>query len=122
MEQLIIRPETPADYHAIAEINTRAFGTTEEAMLVAALRHRREHDADLSLVAEAGGEPRGHALLVPVVIILAGERVRAAYLSPLAVVPEAQRLVGAALVRRAHELGRNKGLEVCVLVGHPARQ
>lgn len=120
MDPLTIRPETPADYPAIAEINARAFGTTEEALLVAALRHRPEHDPELSLVAEAGGQPQGHILLVPVIITLAGERIQGACLSPLAVLPEAQRRgIGSALVRRGHAVCRAKGLAVSMLVGHP---
>jgi predicted N-acetyltransferase YhbS len=33
-----VRPETPRDYTAIADLHVRAFGRTEEALIVTLLR------------------------------------------------------------------------------------
>jgi hypothetical protein len=60
---ITIRPETPADYPAIAEVNRLAFGQDAEANLVAALRDGGY--LTLSLVAEVEGRIVGHILFGP---------------------------------------------------------
>ena len=55
-----IREETRSDHAAVHAIHVAAFGQTEEADLVDALR--AENAAILSLVAESGGSIAGHVL------------------------------------------------------------
>lgn len=107
-----LRDEAAGDAPALAALLEAAFGGSEEARLLAALR--RDGDLALSLVAEAGGVSLGHVALSP----LTGDLGRAFALAPLAVTPKAQGMgIGAALVRAA--LARAKDAPVVVL-GDPA--
>jgi predicted N-acetyltransferase YhbS len=117
-----IRPDTPQDYAAIADIHARAFGCSAEVpSLVALLRQRVAFDPALSLVAEEGGRLLGHVLFTPELIRLMGADVSAVNLSPLGVLPEAQRRgVGAALIAAGHAAAREKGYALSFLVGHPS--
>jgi putative acetyltransferase len=65
---LTIRPETPADYLAIKEVNDLAFGQVNEGELVENLRKNPKFVTELSLVAEANGKIVGHILFFPIVI------------------------------------------------------
>ena len=118
---MIIRPETPSDFAAVAEVNVRAFGgRLEEAVIVALLRQRRAYTPDLSLVAEVDGEVVGHALFTPVQMPLMGDTVRAVVLAPLAVDPAAQRRgIGSALMAAGHAAARQQGAVLSFLLGHP---
>ncbi|ERJ12014.1 GNAT family N-acetyltransferase [Haloplasma contractile] len=63
--KVIIRTEKYSDIHQIAEINALAFKNSNplnEVILVDSLRHRKEFDPELSLVAEVNGEVIGHIL------------------------------------------------------------
>jgi putative acetyltransferase len=114
-----IRPETPYDYADIADLHTRAFGRTPEALIVSLLRHRREFDPELSLVAEVDGRVVGHALFLPYTIFLLGQPVGAVNLAPLGINPDYQkRGIGAALVEEGHRVARAKGHTVSFLLGH----
>lgn len=57
-----IRPETPADYPSIAEVNDLAFGRPGEGKLVKNLRENPKFVPALSLVAEARGRIVGQIL------------------------------------------------------------
>lgn len=73
-----IRPETPADYAAIAALHVRAFGDrTGEGLVVALHRQRAAFDPELSLVAEKDGRVTGHVLFSPRHLGLLGQEVRA---------------------------------------------
>jgi predicted N-acetyltransferase YhbS len=51
-----IRPETEADYDAVAEVTAAAFGKQDEARLVEAIRSSEEYVPELALgVEETGG-------------------------------------------------------------------
>jgi len=63
---MTIRPETPADLHAIHEVNRLAFGQDAEADLVDGLR--AGGFVRLSLVAEVEGQIVGHILFGTVTI------------------------------------------------------
>jgi predicted N-acetyltransferase YhbS len=116
---VIVRPETVADYPAIAAVNARAFGRGGEAVIVSLHRHRATFDPQLSLVAEADGRVVGHALFSPRTIRLLDADIRAVCLGPIAVLPELQRQgIGAALIREGHRLAAEKGAEVSFLIGH----
>lgn len=116
---MIIRPETAADYPAIAQINVRAFGKGREALIVSLHRHRREFDPELSLIAEVDGQVAGHALFSPRTIRLLDADVAAVNLGPIAVLPQHQgRGVGAALIEEGHRAAVKKGNELSFLIGH----
>lgn len=116
-----IRPETPADFAAVARINARAFGQAAEPVLVALLRQRQAYTPALSLVAEVNGELAGHALFTPCVLPLMGDTVTAVLLAPLAVEPDFQRQgLGGALLEAGHAAARDQGASLSFLVGHPS--
>ena len=110
-----IRNETPQDHSAADQINEIAFGGPDEAALVRALRS----SALLSLVAVIDGVPAGHVLFSPLPLVRGDERLAAAALAPLAVLPEFQRQgVGSALSRAGLE--RLGDCPVVIVLGDPA--
>lgn len=117
---MIIRPETPADYAAIADVNLRAFDEHRgEPLLVALSRQRRAFDPELSLVAEIDGKVAGHVLFIPYTVRLLGADVPAVNLAPLAVDPAYQRQgIGKALLEEGHRVARHKGYAFSLLLGH----
>ena len=87
-----------ADLPAIRQAVAAAFGNDLEARLVARLE--REGRVTVSLVARAGGDVVGHAMVSRVALVAHGGSWPALALAPVAVVPERQRRgVGSALVR-----------------------
>src|SRR5438094_5697646 len=97
---LQIRPETPADYDAIREVNQQAFGKPNEARIVEAVRESPGFIPDLSLVAERDGEILGHVLFSPVAVQGEGESWALLALGPVAVRPPWQRQgIGSRLIR-----------------------
>jgi putative acetyltransferase len=113
----IVRPETPGDHSAVAEINEQAFEGPVEATIVARLRNAA---GSVSLVAAVDGTVVGHLLLSRVVIEDAARPCALAALGPMAVAPDRQRSgVGGALVREAIGAARRHGYDGLVLVGHP---
>lgn len=119
---MLIRPETVADYAAIARIHARAFGQrAAEAVIVALLRQRRAFDPELALVAELDGEIVGHILFSPYQMNLLGQTLPAVNLAPVAVDPLHQNQgIGSHLIREGHAIAAAKGYRVSVLLGHTA--
>lgn len=117
---MIIRPETPADYPAIASVNVRAFGgRAGEVAIVALHRHRADFSPALSLVAEQAGRIVGHVLLTPRDVRLLGQTVRAVNLAPIAVDPTYQRGgIGRRLIAEGHAAARAMGYQLSFLLGH----
>ncbi|HEV7904323.1 MAG TPA: N-acetyltransferase [Pyrinomonadaceae bacterium] len=119
-----VREESGADVPAVRQLNELAFGRTEEASLVDALRasaHPR-----VSLVAVENGEVVGHIFFSPVTIqpeesITTTATAGAAMgLAPMAVLPQHQkRGVGSRLVRAGLRACLNLGCAVVVVLGHP---
>ncbi len=117
---LTIRPETPADYPAVREINLAAFDTAVEADLADSMRDTPEYISELSLVAELDGVLVGHALFSEVTIEQETGKLTALSLGPIAVLPEHQRHgIGSALIEHGHQRGRELGYPFVVLIGHP---
>lgn len=114
---MIVRPETPADYEAIAAVVRSAFvDEPEVADVVEALRASDEYRPAFSLVAEEDGEIVGHVMLSGLPID--GER--AVQLSPLAVRPDRQRLgVGSTLVRDVLAAAAEAGERLVCVEGDP---
>jgi predicted N-acetyltransferase YhbS len=114
-----VRPETIADYPAIADVNVRAFGKGREALIVSLHRHRTGFDPELSLVAERDGTVIGHALFSAHTIRLLDADVPAVILGPIAVLPEHQgQGIGGALIEEGHGVAAAKGNAVSFLIGH----
>ncbi|HYO76823.1 MAG TPA: N-acetyltransferase [Thermoanaerobaculia bacterium] len=116
---ITVRTETPSDAAAIRRVNELAFGRTNEAELVDALR--READPYVSLVAEDRGEVVGHIAFTPVMVELAaGGVVTIAGLAPMAVLPARQREgIGSMLVVAGLQECRRAGFAAVVVLGHP---
>lgn len=118
---ITVRAETPEDVVTVHRVNVLAFGRSEEAALVEALRvAARPH---ISLVAEADdGQVVGHIFFSPVTLetedrapaILLG-------LAPMAVLPKYQNQgFGSRLVREGLSECRRIGCDAVVVLGHPA--
>jgi putative acetyltransferase len=115
---LTIHRERPADIPAIHAVNQAAFGRSQEANLVDALR--RDCADLLSLVALLDGVLVGHILFSPATVAWAGGDLGGMGLGPLAVHPEHQsQRVGARLVRRGLALLARRGCPFVVVLGHP---
>jgi putative acetyltransferase len=114
---VIVRPETPADYEAIAAVVRAAFvDEPQVADVVAAIRASAEYRPTFSLVAEEDGAIVGHVMLSGLPID--GER--ALQLSPLAVHPDRQRRgVGRALVHEALAAAAKAGERLVCVEGDP---
>ena len=114
----IIRPETPADYAQVHEINKLAFETDSEAVLVDNLRQKA--DPLISLVAQMGDQVVGHILFTAVAIGDTPGSTATMGLAPLAVHPEFQdHGIGRALVEAGIEACLAGGCEIMVTLGHP---
>jgi putative acetyltransferase len=113
-----IRPETPADYGAVYEVNKLAFENRDaEPRLVEALRGL---PGVISLVAERDGQVVGHILFTPIHIDTPSGNVPAISLAPLAVRPGYQNQgIGAALSRLGLEACRAQGHRIAIVLGHP---
>jgi putative acetyltransferase len=122
-DDILIRPERPADFAAIAEVNRLAFGGEGEAALVAELRRSEDFVEGLSIVAVKSGQVVGHILISRVGFRPEGRTARATpalSLAPMAVRPEFQNQgIGSALVRFGLAEARRLGHRVVVVVGHP---
>jgi len=117
---LLIRPETPADHGEIRKVNKKAFKGKAESKLVDALRESEAFIPGLSLVAVQAGQVVGHILFSPVAIVEGENSVPALALAPMSVLPEFQnRGLGAALVKRGLEEAAKLGHKIVVVVGHP---
>lgn len=114
-----IRPETPADFSSVREVNERAFERTAEADLVEVLRYATE--THLSLLAEEEGSVIGHIFFSSVKVASAsGLNANLFGLAPMAVLPERQRQgIGANLVRKGLQACRESGCHAVVVLGHP---
>jgi predicted N-acetyltransferase YhbS len=117
---MIIRPETVADYAAIAALNLRAFDNRMgEPTIVALSRQRLSFDPELSLVAEIDGRIVGHVLFMPHTVRLMDSDIRAVNLAPIAVDPTIQRQgIGGTLIEEGHRIAREKGYAFSFLLGH----
>jgi len=118
---MIIRPETSADYEAIAKVVEAAFGRENEARLVGLLREPPSYVPALALVAEEAGRIVGHVMISYATLRREHDEVRVLSLAPLAVLPECQKEgIGAALMREGIARADALGEPLIVLLGHPA--
>lgn len=115
---MLIREELPGDYHAIGEVNRKAFDGDVEAHLVERLRS--DGVVIASLVTVYNDEIVGHVMFTDLSIETDHGVIHAASLAPMAVLPKFQRQgIGSALVRHGLEVCRERGESIVVVVGHP---
>lgn len=118
---MIIRPETPADFPAIAQLLLAAFANEPhsrqtEPLIVETLR--KENALTLALVAEEQGAILGHIAFSPARID--GKECGWFILGPVAVTPPRQRQgIGTALIHEGLRQLGEQGAKGCALVGHP---
>ncbi|MBM3500560.1 MAG: N-acetyltransferase [Armatimonadetes bacterium] len=118
---ILIRPESPADVDAIADVTEAAFRDMElslhtEPFIVLALR--RAGALTISLVAELDGRVVGHIAFSPVALSDGTSRWHG--LGPVSVLPAHQRNgIGSALIEEGLSRLRAMGARGCCLVGHP---
>ncbi|MFH0910904.1 MAG: N-acetyltransferase [Planctomycetota bacterium] len=116
-EKIVVRKEKARDIEAVREVNLRAFGQTQEADIVDALR--RNCPDLLSLVAVRNKCIVGHILFSPVTVEGGYGVVQGMGLAPMAVLPEHQRQgIGSALVRKGIARLEKKGCPFVVVLGH----
>jgi putative acetyltransferase len=114
----IVRGETAEDYPAIRAVNEAAFGGSEEADLIEALR--TEGAVLRSLVAESNDGVVGHILFSRMWIDTTTAPVAAVALAPVAIAPRLQRQgIGSALIRQGLGELRSMRERIVIVVGHP---
>ena len=117
-----IRPESPSDADAIAQLTTAAFLTAPhtshtEAFVINALR--RAGQLTVSLVAQAGDRLVGHVAISPVTVSSGATGWYG--LGPISVAPDRQgQGIGSQLMHAALADLRRLGAAGCVLLGDPA--
>lgn len=115
---ITIRAENAEDIPAVRRVNELAFGRSNEAALVDALR--AASSPQLSLVAIEDSEVVGHIFFSPVSIESDDSTSAALGLGPLAVLPEYQNQgVGSQLVREGLRECQRVDSNVVVVIGHP---
>jgi len=114
----IIRREQPQDIPEVRQVNIRAFGQEQEALVIDQLR--KNCNSILSLVALNDGKVVGHILFSPAVIEGRHGRLVGTGLAPLAVVPEYQRKgIGSELIQTGIARIREGGCPYIIVIGHP---
>jgi putative acetyltransferase len=115
--RLIIRPEAPGDFGAIAEVTEAAFGRPDEARLVEAIRASSRYVPELSLVGEREGEILGHLMLSYVDL----EAWTVLELAPVSVRPDVQKSgIGSALINQVLAKAEARGEPLVLVLGHPS--
>lgn len=119
LDNVSIRPETPADFAEIREMLVLAFPDEDVASLVENIRTTPGYDADLALVAELNGAIIGHVMFTPIQIESDSGNTPAMTLAPLAVHPTWHRQgVGSKLAQSGLALLRELGHHIVTVIGH----
>jgi putative acetyltransferase len=120
-EDVRIRVETAADHGAIDALHLAAFDDPQLPPLVAAIRASAWYLPGLALVAERDGAVVGHVIVSGTLMRSDdGREVSVLMLSPLGVLPAAQRHgIGTTLTRAALELADARAEPLMVVQGHP---
>ncbi|BAZ15067.1 GCN5-related N-acetyltransferase [Calothrix sp. NIES-4071] len=115
-----IRCETSSDYPKIAEVITAAFGQSNEAKLVEAIRDSENYIPQLSLVAEIDGNIVGH-ILFSYIHLISKEILPVLALAPVAISPQFQNQgIGTALIKYGLEKADELGEALVIVLGHPS--
>ncbi len=117
---IVIRPERPDDFDAIAGVVEAAFGRPEQvAQLVEKIRASDRYVPELALVAVEDGEVVGHTMLSYSTLV-GDEEHEVLQLSPVAVTPARQRDgIGVALIRAGIERAKARHEPLVVVLGSP---
>ncbi|QXM19431.1 N-acetyltransferase [Enterobacter mori] len=108
-----------SDAGDIREVETRAFGFSKEADLVASLLEDESARPALSLLARHEGKAIGHILFTRATFKDASDAPPMHILAPLAVIPEYQGMgVGRLLIRTGIEHLRLMGCQMVFVLGH----
>lgn len=108
-----------SDANDIREVETRAFGYSKEACLVASLLEDDTARPTLSLLARQEGNAVGHILFTRATFKGEMDSPLMYILAPLAVIPEYQgRGVGGLLIRTGIEHLRSMGCQCVFVLGH----
>jgi putative acetyltransferase len=120
--RVVVRQEQPSDRAAVEALVEEAFGEASVAKLVRLIRASEHWVPELALVAERDGTVVGHVLLSTADVESDGRtRAQVLLLSPLAVLPTAQRSgVARALVEAALDRAAATRFGVVLLEGDPA--
>ena len=114
MTNSTVRIMVQADKPAVADLNTRAFGRTDEADIVTRLE--KAGDVLLQLVAEMDGRIVGHILFYPMGVF---GKLGAAGLGPMRVDPWVQKEgIGSQLVRTGLGMMNQSGVPIVFVLGH----
>ncbi len=120
--EIQIRPETSADYPAVAVLieaafKTMAYSDHREHLLVEKLRQSKDFIPDFSLVATKAGQLVGYILLTPIGIKNDPQIYSSLALAPVAVAPEHQgQGIGGQLILAAHDRARAAGYSSIILL------
>lgn len=115
-----VRAEVLSDHDEIASVVTRAFGSPNQARLVAAIRASSNFVPGWSLVATVDGRVVGHVMVSYVTLRDDTSEHRVPSLSPLSVSPDHQgRGIGSALVHAVVSAVDATGAPLIVLEGSP---
>lgn len=116
---LIIRTETPRDFPKVYEVNSTAFGRSEEAQLVDRLRSGDTFLDELSLVACIDNKIVGHILFTKIEIVNNDRKNNSIALAPIAVLPRYQKKgIGSQLVKEGLKKAKDLGHKSVVVLGH----
>lgn len=120
MHHISIQQATEADYPAIYQVNTAAFGQNNEARLIALLRNCPAFIPELSLIALHNNEIVGHILFTKLHIIdESGKQHESLALAPMAVVPELQKQgIGGQLIQAGLAKAKELGYLSVIVLGH----
>lgn len=126
MEEIKLRPETPADHRAVEELTREAFWNHYvpgccEHYLAHILREDKAFLPELDFVAEAGGALVGNIMYTMAQITRDdGAETPVLCFGPLSVLPQWQgKGVGSALVRHTLALARTQGHRAVLITGDP---
>lgn len=116
-DEIITRPEVPADLDAVRLVEVAAFGRPDEAGIVDAMRGTPEEV--YSIVGEVAGEVLGHAFFTRVTVAEMPS-LPACALGPVAVNPGHQLDgIGGAIIRDGIERCRADGWQAMFVLGEP---
>jgi putative acetyltransferase len=115
-----VRAENATDHDEIASVVSRAFGSPNEAQLVAAIRASSNYVPSWSLVATVERRVVGHVMVSYVILRDGASEHCVPSLSPLSVDPDHQaRGIGSAMVRAVAAVVDAAGEPLIVLEGSP---
>jgi putative acetyltransferase len=121
MREAQVGSEKPEHAAGISRVHELAFGCSDEARLVEALRDGGCLKPALSLVAEIEGRVVGHALFSELPIEHQGGSSRGLALAPVGVLPELQRSgIGSRLIREGIARAGELGYAAILVLGSPA--